>query len=172
MLYSVRSVIHIGKYPAQGIYSSAEAIYRVLRAKYDRAANEKHMHFRNILRMLRLSQGMKRRKAIPGGKRTILLISELSSECNSVRVFSLTEGWHLIFAPNVSAAVGHSNIKNVTVVLYDEDVPGMKWQEGVQALLNTKRPAFLILLSPGMYEDRRAELWGTEVRSCVGRIRR
>ena len=116
------------------------------------------MHFRKILRLFRLHQWPKQKNATPTAKRTILLISGLSSECNSVRVFSLIAGWHLIFAPNVSAAVERSGTENVTVVLYDEDVPGMPWQEGVHALLNTKQPAFLILLSSAMCQDRRAEL--------------
>ena len=116
------------------------------------------MHFRKILRLFRLNQGVDLTNAIPAAKRTILLISGLSSESNSARVFSLTEGWYLIFAPNISAAVERSGTENVTVVLYDEDVASMSWQDGVRALLNAKRPVFLILLSSAMSEDRRAEL--------------
>jgi hypothetical protein len=63
------------------------------------------MPFVQIMRCLKFEQWPEPRNATPTAGRTILLISGLSSECNSARVFSMTEGWHLIFAPDARTAI-------------------------------------------------------------------
>lgn len=109
-------------------------------------------------RLLALNEFRARGNGTPASKGTILLVSALSSECNTVRVFSLVTRWRLLIAPNVTAAVGLRGTQNVTILLYDGDVPGISWQEGVRALLDAKRPAFLILFSSAIHEGCRTEL--------------
>ncbi len=93
--------------------------------------------------------------------RTILLVSALRSERDTVRAFSLRYGWHLLVASTLRAAVELQRQEKVTVILYDRDLPEVEWSAGAAALLQTTSACF-VLLSSATDEKLRLELlaWG------------
>src|SRR5579884_2821328 len=93
-----------------------------------------------------------------GNRLTILLISTLQSERNTVRLFSLLNQSRLLVAQDVSTAIELQNRQNVTLVLYDDDLPGISWQDGIKAVLAANRRPVPLLFSLTQDEARRAEV--------------
>jgi DNA-binding response OmpR family regulator len=87
-----------------------------------------------------------------------LLISTHLSVCDTVRVFALLHGWRLLVASNLNAAVAFLGQRKLTVILYDQDVPGVQWSQGVGTLLQAKPSACLVLLSVAADEKLRLAL--------------
>jgi hypothetical protein len=105
------------------------------------------MSFRFLKRLWAEGRLGRRARNAPGPTRTILLVSASRSERNTVRVFALLEGWRLLAASDLPAAIALLRREQVTVILYDRDLLGIEWSPGVIALHRTEPSAGLILLS-------------------------
>lgn len=86
--------------------------------------------------------------------RTVLLVTTSSSVQIDMRVFSIQEGWRILFARSLSGARHIIKLHKVTVVIYDRELPDAEWCKGLRSLVEAD-PVFFILLSPVV--DRR--LW-------------
>jgi DNA-binding response OmpR family regulator len=53
----------------------------------------------------------------------------------------------LLIAPRLEVAHVYLSRASVSVILYDQDLPGISWRTGAQSLLHHSDPACLILLS-------------------------
>lgn len=90
--------------------------------------------------------------------RTVLLLTTSLSLQTEWRVLSIQEGWHIVFARSLEAALRLSKLRRVTVVIYDRDTADAEWRKGVRCLVKDD-PVFFILLSSVV--DRR--LWETVI---------
>jgi DNA-binding NarL/FixJ family response regulator len=89
--------------------------------------------------------------------RIVILVTASSLVQLQLRVLSIQEGWHILFARTVETALQYTSFKKGAVVLYDHDLPGVDWRKAQCALVDSANPVFFILLSPEA--DRR--LWRT-----------
>ena len=90
--------------------------------------------------------------------RTVMLVAPLSGEHDTLRVLSMLQGWHLRTAPTFAAALELRGREKITVILYDQDLPGIDWRNGVAALLKNFEPACVVLLSFVVQERLRMSL--------------
>jgi DNA-binding response OmpR family regulator len=90
-----------------------------------------------------------------------MIVTPLSGEHNTLRVLSIVEGWRLLIAPTLAVALELRQREDIGVILYDQDLPGVKWHEGVVALLKNLPPTCLILLSSVIQERARISLLAT-----------
>jgi len=79
--------------------------------------------------------------------RTILAVTPLACEHNTLRVLALLEGWHLRIAPTLDVAIQFRREEAITAIIYDSDLPGVEWRNGVASLLTGFPPVCLVLLS-------------------------
>jgi DNA-binding response OmpR family regulator len=90
-----------------------------------------------------------------GENRTVMIVSPLSGEYDTLRVLSILEGWHLRIARTLEAALELRRREEIAVIVYDQDLPGIGWRKGVLALLRDFPPACLVLLSSVVQEGLR-----------------
>lgn len=114
-----------------------------------------------LLRMLKrlFAQRQLRSHTIgtPGTNRTILAVTPLLGECDTLRVLSIMERWHLRIAATLDDALAPRQREKIAVILYDQDLLGGDWRKGVTALC--KDPGVcVILLSFEVSEKLRVNL--------------
>jgi len=80
-------------------------------------------------------------------ERGILAVMPASSGQDNLRVWSIEEGWSVLFATTVESAVRIRQANPIGVLLYDCDLPEVDWRKGMVTLLNCAEPAFAIALS-------------------------
>ena len=80
-------------------------------------------------------------------ERVVLAVTTFSSVQMDLRVFSIQEGWRILFAKSLEAALKLSKLHKVTIVIYDLDLPDVEWRKGLRSFVNGY-PVFFILLSP------------------------
>jgi DNA-binding response OmpR family regulator len=80
-------------------------------------------------------------------ERIILAVMPASSCQDDLRVFSIQEGWRVLFATTVESAVRIRQNNRVGIVLYDLDLADGDWRKGLVTLLNCAEPVFGIVLS-------------------------
>lgn len=80
-------------------------------------------------------------------ERSILAVMPASSGQDNLGVWSIEEGWSLLFATTVEIAVRIRQANRIGVVLYDCDLPEVDWRKGLVTLLNCAEPVFAIALS-------------------------
>jgi DNA-binding response OmpR family regulator len=90
-------------------------------------------------------------------ERTVIAVTASPSVQLQLRVFSIQERWHILFARTLETALQYTSFNKHAVVLYDRELPGVDWRKGQCAVVKSVNPVFFILLSPGA--DRR--LWKT-----------
>jgi len=98
--------------------------------------------------VLRIEALWRQLEEVGGQERSILAVMPASSGQDDVRVFSIQEGWRVLFTTTVEGAV-HIRQRNpmIRVVLYDCDLQEGDWREGLVTLLNCAEPVFGIVLS-------------------------
>ena len=116
------------------------------------------MAFKFFKQLLTRTESLRPTNGTPGRKRTILLVSSCSSDCDTVRVFALLYGWHLLVASDLRTAVELQRQEKATVILYDRDARGMVWSEAVGALLQATPSAGCLLLSSATDESLRLDV--------------
>jgi DNA-binding response OmpR family regulator len=80
-------------------------------------------------------------------ERSILAVMPALSVQDNLRVWSIEEGWSVLFATTVESAVRIRQANRISVLLYDCDLPEINWRKGMVTLLNCAKPAFAIALS-------------------------
>jgi hypothetical protein len=80
-------------------------------------------------------------------KQTLMVVTALSVDHDALRALSRSEGWCLLVTPTVEAAVAMRRRKDITVILYDHDLPGSEWQRSVAVLLKRFPGASVVMLS-------------------------
>ncbi len=81
-------------------------------------------------------------------ERSILAVMSASSGQDDLRVFSIQEGWRVLFATTLESAIRIRQMNRmIRVILYDCDLLEGEWREGLVALLNCAEPVFVIVLS-------------------------
>jgi DNA-binding response OmpR family regulator len=80
-------------------------------------------------------------------ERRILAVMPALSGQDNLRVWSIEEGWSVLFATSVESAVSIRQANRIGVVLYDCDLPEINWRKGMVTLLNCAEPVFAIALS-------------------------
>lgn len=70
-------------------------------------------------------------------KQMVMVVTALSVDHDALRGLSNSAVWHLLVAPTVDAAIAMRRRKNITIILYDHDLPGSEWQRGVAVLLKS-----------------------------------
>ena len=80
-------------------------------------------------------------------ERSILAVMPALSGQDKLRVWSIEEGWSVLFATSVERAVRIRQANRIGVVLYDCDLPEINWRKGMVRLLNCAEPTFAIALS-------------------------
>ena len=83
-------------------------------------------------------------------ERSILAVMPALSGQDNLRVWSIEEGWSVLFATSVERAVRIRQANRIGVVLYDCDLPEINWRKGMVTLLNCAEPTFAIALSRGV----------------------
>src|SRR5580704_16839019 len=79
--------------------------------------------------------------------RTVLAVTSFRSLQTELRVLSFQQGWHLLFAGNLDDAVELRKAAKVAVTLYDRDLAGIEWPQGLSVMLRCAQPTCVILLS-------------------------
>ena len=90
-------------------------------------------------------------------ERTVIAVTASPSLQLELRIFSIQERWHILFARTLETALQYTSFNKGAVILYDRELAGVDWRKGQCALVESVNPVFFILLSPGA--DRR--LWRT-----------
>jgi DNA-binding response OmpR family regulator len=80
-------------------------------------------------------------------ERSILAVMPAFSDQNNLRVWSIEEGWSVLFATSVESAVRIRQANRISVLLYDCDPPEINWRKDMVRLLNCAEPVFAIALS-------------------------
>lgn len=93
----------------------------------------------------------------PGANRTILAVTPMLGECDTLRVLSIMERWHLRIAATLDDALVLLQREKIALILYDQDLPGGDWRKGFTALSKDPR-ACVILLSFGVSKNLRLSL--------------
>jgi len=96
-------------------------------------------------------------------ERTILAVTPNSSERAALTLFSLEQCWHTRYCNTFESALELRQQHSFAVILYDRDLPGVKWETAATALLEFQEPACFILLSDSID----GKLW-RDVLDCGG----
>jgi DNA-binding response OmpR family regulator len=111
-----------------------------------------------ILRRLFAQRELRSRTSeTTGANRTILAVTPLLGQCDTLRVLSIMERWHLRIAATLDDALALRQREKITVILYDQDLSGSDWRKGVTALSKDPR-ACVILFSFDVSEKLRLSL--------------
>lgn len=111
--------------------------------------------FKNILNRLGALRRQIERVGIPS-ERTVLLVTMSSLMQTDLRILSIQEGWHILFARSVDAALYLSTVHKIAVVIYDQELPGANWRDALRSLVDAAPVCFILLSS---FVDRR--FWKT-----------
>ncbi len=90
--------------------------------------------------------------------RTVLAITKDARCQMSLRVFSIEEGWRILFAESIEAARRLQALSGICVLVYDGDLPGVDWRNGLRALVTSKAPMLPIVMASAPTSRLRAEV--------------
>lgn len=79
-------------------------------------------------------------------ERTVLLVTASQSVQTDLHVLSIQEGWRILFARSLDAALRILTIHGAAVIIYDLDLPEVAWRRALRSLLDAA-PVIFILLS-------------------------
>lgn len=85
-------------------------------------------------------------------ERTVLTVSACPSLNVTLRILSIQEGWHVLYAPTIEVASHILQQHRIHVLLYDRDLPGIEWHRAWRQLEHAE-PICFILMSAAV--DRR-----------------
>ncbi|MGA7415902.1 MAG: hypothetical protein WBW33_35855 [Bryobacteraceae bacterium] len=106
-----------------------------------------------LRRLFRQPEPQPEHTCVSSEKQMVMVVTALSVDHDALRALSNSEGWHVLVAPTVDAAIAMRRRKNIAVILYDHDLPGTEWQRGVAVLLKSFPEASLVLLSLVIQEE-------------------
>lgn len=61
---------------------------------------------------------------------------------SSLRVLSLEQGWRILFADCLEDGLRLQRLNKVWILVYDRDLPGVDWRQGLRTLLTSLKPFF------------------------------
>jgi DNA-binding NtrC family response regulator len=79
--------------------------------------------------------------------RSVLLVAPASSSQDDVRVFAIEQHWRISFATTLERAVDIRRMKTINVIIYDQDLSGLDWRQGLVRMINCAESALAIVLS-------------------------
>jgi DNA-binding response OmpR family regulator len=90
--------------------------------------------------------------------RTVLAITKDARCQMNLRIFSLEQGWRILFAESIESARRLRALSGICVLVYDRDLPGMDWRDGLRALVTLKAPVLPIVMASAPTSRLRAEV--------------
>jgi DNA-binding response OmpR family regulator len=97
-------------------------------------------------------------KELSSESKTVLAVTADSACRTSLRTLSIEEGWRVLFADSVENGLRLQEGNRVCVLVYDRNLSGMDWREGLRALTATNDAAIPILLSDSLPPRLRCEV--------------
>jgi DNA-binding response OmpR family regulator len=76
----------------------------------------------------------------------------------SLRIFSIEEGWRILFAESIEAGRRLEAVCGICVLVYDRDLPGVDWRDGLRALVTSKAPVLPIVMASAPSSGLRSEV--------------
>ena len=80
-------------------------------------------------------------------RRTILAVTSDIQCRTNLRIYSLEQGWRILFAGSLEDALRLQYLGRICVLVYDCDLPGIDWRRGLRTLLAVNEPVLPIVIS-------------------------
>lgn len=90
--------------------------------------------------------------------RTVLAVTRDCRCKNNLRILSLEEGWRILFAESVEDGLRLQYTNRICVLIYDRNLPGVEWRDGLRTLLRLDGPVFPIVISDVASAQLRSEV--------------
>jgi DNA-binding response OmpR family regulator len=96
-------------------------------------------------------------------RRTILAVTSDIQCRTNLRIYSLEQGWRILFAGSLEDALRLQYLGRICVLVYDCDLPGIDWRRGLRTLLAVNEPVLPIVIS-----NVASSRFRSEVLNCGG----
>jgi DNA-binding response OmpR family regulator len=90
--------------------------------------------------------------------KTILAVTNNFSCRSTLRVLSIEEGWRILFADSLEDGLRLQNQNRVGVLVYDRNLSGVDWKQGLRTLLSSDEAVFPIVISDVLTPRLRSEV--------------
>jgi DNA-binding response OmpR family regulator len=80
-------------------------------------------------------------------RRTVLAVTKDIRCRTNLRIYSLEQGWRILFAESLEDALRLQYLGRICVLVYDCDLPGIDWRRGLRTLLAVNDPLVPIVIS-------------------------
>jgi DNA-binding response OmpR family regulator len=80
-------------------------------------------------------------------RRTILAVTANFRCKTTLRILSIEEGWRILFAESLEDGVRLQYSNRICILVYDCDLPGVEWRQGLRILLAVNEPVLPIVIS-------------------------
>jgi DNA-binding response OmpR family regulator len=92
------------------------------------------------------------------GGRTVLAVTRDCRCKTSLHILSLEQGWRILFAESLEDGLRLEHTNRICVLIYDRDLTGVEWREGLRALLSSDEPLLPIVISDAPSAELRSEV--------------
>jgi DNA-binding response OmpR family regulator len=105
--------------------------------------------WRSAVNELRERTGSLRRRweQFTSARRTVLAVTSDIRCRTSLRIYSLEQGWRILFAESLEDALRLHHLGRICVLVYDCDLPGIDWRRGLRSLLVLNEPVLPVVIS-------------------------
>ena len=116
--------------------------------------------WRNFVNGLREQSGARSRRWAHWARasRTLMAVTR-DTRCKArLRTFSLEQGWRIVFAETLEDGIRLQSWDRICVLIYDRQLPGIEWRNGLRTLLACDEPMLSIVISDDLSERLRSEV--------------
>jgi hypothetical protein len=90
--------------------------------------------------------------------RTLLAVTRNARCKMSLRTLALEQGWRILFAETIEGGLRLQSLDRICVLIYDHQLPGVEWRQGLRTLLAFDQPTLPIVISDVLSPRLRSEV--------------
>jgi len=90
--------------------------------------------------------------------RTLLAVTRNTRCKMSLRTLSLEQDWRILFAETIEDGIRLQSLDRICVLIYDQQLPGVEWRQGLSTLLAADEPTLPIVISDVLSARLRCEV--------------
>ena len=91
-------------------------------------------------------------------KRTLMAVTRDARCKTSLRTLALEQGWRILFAETIEDGLRLQSLDRICVLIYDHQLPGVDWRDGLRTLLALDEPTLPIVISDVLSARLRSEV--------------
>ena len=90
--------------------------------------------------------------------RTLLVVTKNARCKTSLRTLALEQGWRILFAETIEDGLRLQNLDRICLLIYDHQLPGVDWRDGLRTLLALDEPTLPIVIANVVSARLRSEV--------------